>query len=240
MTLALRQTVFYTPDTLTVSQGDHITGELTCRPNARNPRDLDITIKYEAPHEASTEIHYKMCVLLPAHCLMNRGYSERTLTNCQVLINFSDTFCLCRAHGIIDRAPLVCRTLATSPKITGIRACVYTGTRHCRRCCRLLHLSFAISCVTRRGLFLCCMLEMQLCLCGIGPGPRTLTDCEHVQWGRKKIGAARGMFQWTRVVRTGIDVEQSFRSDSPQLGPCRSEPTNIYCFLPLLCDGTPP
>lgn len=117
MTFALRQTVFYTPDTLTVSQGDHITGELTCRPNARNPRDLDITIKYEAPHEASTEIHYKMCVLLRAHCLANRGYSERTLTNCQVLINFSDTFCLCRAHASLTALRWYAERLPPHPKL---------------------------------------------------------------------------------------------------------------------------
>ena len=42
-----RQTVFYTPDTLTVSAGQKITGQLSCAPNARNNRDLDITIAYK-------------------------------------------------------------------------------------------------------------------------------------------------------------------------------------------------
>lgn len=59
-----RQTVFYTPDTLTVSAGDQITGEISCAPNARNNRDLDIVLSYKVssdPNAAST-IQYKMCV----------------------------------------------------------------------------------------------------------------------------------------------------------------------------------
>jgi protein arginine N-methyltransferase 1 len=31
----------------TVEQGDKLTGELTCAPNAKNPRDLDIVIDYK-------------------------------------------------------------------------------------------------------------------------------------------------------------------------------------------------
>ncbi|KAL7422446.1 Nuclear SAM-dependent mono-and asymmetric methyltransferase [Cryptotrichosporon argae] len=42
-----KQTVFYTPDTLTVSEGDTIRGTLSCAPNARNNRDLDIVVDYE-------------------------------------------------------------------------------------------------------------------------------------------------------------------------------------------------
>lgn len=42
-----KQTVFYTPETLTVKEGDKITGRLTCAPNKRNPRDLDIKIAYK-------------------------------------------------------------------------------------------------------------------------------------------------------------------------------------------------
>ena len=57
-----RQTVFYTPDTLTVSMGDKITGQLSCAPNARNNRDLDIAVSYQAPGEEAVEIQYKMCV----------------------------------------------------------------------------------------------------------------------------------------------------------------------------------
>lgn len=58
-----RQTVFYTPNTLKVSDGDDITGELSCAPNARNPRDLDIIISYETPSNKKEEIKYKMCVV---------------------------------------------------------------------------------------------------------------------------------------------------------------------------------
>jgi protein arginine N-methyltransferase 1 len=41
-----KQTVFYLEDTLMVHQGDTIRGSLQCAPNARNPRDLDISINY--------------------------------------------------------------------------------------------------------------------------------------------------------------------------------------------------
>lgn len=39
-----KQTVFYLQDTLSVSKGDAIDGNLVCKPNAKNPRDLDIAI----------------------------------------------------------------------------------------------------------------------------------------------------------------------------------------------------
>ncbi|WFD30228.1 type I protein arginine methyltransferase [Malassezia sp. CBS 17886] len=57
-----KQTVFYTPATLTVSEGDVIEGRLTCAPNARNNRDLDIAIAYrvEGPNPTSGEMQYKM------------------------------------------------------------------------------------------------------------------------------------------------------------------------------------
>ncbi|KAI0949561.1 type I protein arginine N-methyltransferase Rmt1 [Taiwanofungus camphoratus] len=59
-----KQTVFYTPDTLTVSEGYKITGRLSCAPNARNNRDLDIAIAYQVGSEPETEVQYKMCVVL--------------------------------------------------------------------------------------------------------------------------------------------------------------------------------
>ncbi|THU85709.1 protein arginine N-methyltransferase [Dendrothele bispora CBS 962.96] len=55
-----KQTVFYTPSTITVSEGDTITGQLTCAPNERNNRDLDISIKYETMGDPSTTMSYKM------------------------------------------------------------------------------------------------------------------------------------------------------------------------------------
>ncbi|KXZ56601.1 hypothetical protein GPECTOR_1g540 [Gonium pectorale] len=42
-----KQTVFYLEDTLTACKDEVITGTLNCRPNAKNPRDLDISISYE-------------------------------------------------------------------------------------------------------------------------------------------------------------------------------------------------
>ena len=56
--------MFYTPDTLTVSEGEKITGRLSCAPNARNNRDLDITIAYRVSDGPEAEIQYKMCVFL--------------------------------------------------------------------------------------------------------------------------------------------------------------------------------
>ncbi|KAJ3866690.1 S-adenosyl-L-methionine-dependent methyltransferase [Lentinula novae-zelandiae] len=56
-----KQTVFYTPNTITVSEGDTISGRLTCAPNQRNNRDLDISITYQSVQDpASTTMAYKM------------------------------------------------------------------------------------------------------------------------------------------------------------------------------------
>ncbi|CAG8596871.1 11126_t:CDS:2, partial [Ambispora gerdemannii] len=42
-----KQTVFYTNDPITIKNGESITGTLTCSPNKKNNRDLDIEISYE-------------------------------------------------------------------------------------------------------------------------------------------------------------------------------------------------
>jgi len=39
-----KQTVFYSTEVLSVSEQEEIKGSLSCKPNAKNPRDLDITI----------------------------------------------------------------------------------------------------------------------------------------------------------------------------------------------------
>ncbi|MCO5603752.1 hypothetical protein L7F22_057904 [Adiantum nelumboides] len=59
-----KQTVFYVPEMLTLSVGDEIKGRLSCAPNARNNRDLDITIEYESTGKAAmrSKMDYKMCV----------------------------------------------------------------------------------------------------------------------------------------------------------------------------------
>jgi len=47
-----KQTVFYTQEVLSVSDGEEIKGTLSCKPNAKNPRDLDIqiTISFNGKH----------------------------------------------------------------------------------------------------------------------------------------------------------------------------------------------
>jgi len=56
--------VFYTPSTLTVNAGDKVVGRLSCSPNARNNRDLDIAIAYRNEGDAiENHVQYKMCVL---------------------------------------------------------------------------------------------------------------------------------------------------------------------------------
>jgi type I protein arginine methyltransferase len=42
-----KQTVFYLEEVLLVSNGDEITGSMHVRPNAKNPRDMDIELKYD-------------------------------------------------------------------------------------------------------------------------------------------------------------------------------------------------
>ncbi len=55
-----RQTVFYTSSTITISEGEKIRGTLTCAPNERNNRDLDITIDYGTTDGLRGEMRYKM------------------------------------------------------------------------------------------------------------------------------------------------------------------------------------
>ncbi|KAF9585518.1 type I protein arginine N-methyltransferase Rmt1 [Lunasporangiospora selenospora] len=59
-----KQTVFYTQDTMSVKAGETISGSLKCSPNARNPRDLDITIDYEfsgLEMSLKEKNEYRMC-----------------------------------------------------------------------------------------------------------------------------------------------------------------------------------
>lgn len=41
-----KQTVFYLKDVLQVKKGEEISGNFHCKPNSKNPRDLDITISF--------------------------------------------------------------------------------------------------------------------------------------------------------------------------------------------------
>lgn len=61
-----KQTVFYLKKDLVVSAGDKIKGTLKCSPNARNPRDLDISIQFAHQDKAakvvtSDSLDYIMC-----------------------------------------------------------------------------------------------------------------------------------------------------------------------------------
>lgn len=61
-----KQTVFYLKDVLTVQQGETVGSSLTCRPNDKNRRDLDIKIEYKLETTDPTRTGegfctYKMC-----------------------------------------------------------------------------------------------------------------------------------------------------------------------------------
>lgn len=61
-----KQTVFYLADVLTVEAGELVTGQLSCRPNDKNRRDLDIAIDYkletqDSNRTADGHCEYKMC-----------------------------------------------------------------------------------------------------------------------------------------------------------------------------------
>jgi len=58
-----KQTVFYLKDTITVKNGEVISGDFSMEPNKRNKRDLDINLKYEFEGELMSvkdEQSYKM------------------------------------------------------------------------------------------------------------------------------------------------------------------------------------
>lgn len=61
-----KQTVFYLKDVLTVQQGETVGCSLTCRPNDKNRRDLDINVEYKLETTDPTRTGegactYKMC-----------------------------------------------------------------------------------------------------------------------------------------------------------------------------------
>ena len=61
-----KQTVFYLSDVLTVEEGEQVQGQLACRPNDKNRRDLDIAINYSLQTEdekrkSDGHCEYRMC-----------------------------------------------------------------------------------------------------------------------------------------------------------------------------------
>lgn len=58
-----KQTIFYLPDSLIICDGEKISGDITCKPNRKNRRDLDIgiSIAVKGRHNASTyAIDYRL------------------------------------------------------------------------------------------------------------------------------------------------------------------------------------
>ncbi|KAF2663721.1 S-adenosyl-L-methionine-dependent methyltransferase [Microthyrium microscopicum] len=61
-----KQTVFYIPTVLTVTDGEYISGVLETKPNTKNRRDLDIKVTYkletdDITRNAEGQAEYKMC-----------------------------------------------------------------------------------------------------------------------------------------------------------------------------------
>lgn len=59
-----KQTVFYIDDTLVVKGKEKIKGKISCKPNAKNPRDLDIGLSYQFQGELGNSqgtYDYHMC-----------------------------------------------------------------------------------------------------------------------------------------------------------------------------------
>ena len=61
-----KQTVFYITDYLIVNKGETICGQISSKPTAKNPRDLDVRIEYsfdaaDPTRSKNEELEYKMC-----------------------------------------------------------------------------------------------------------------------------------------------------------------------------------
>jgi len=50
-----KQTVFYLKDMITINEGEEMSGNITCEPNQKNPRDLDISIKLDFAGECDQQ-----------------------------------------------------------------------------------------------------------------------------------------------------------------------------------------
>ena len=55
-----KQTIFYIEEPLTVCRGEKIRGNIQCRPNEKNKRDLDIgiTLNFRGQHSRLDQKHY--------------------------------------------------------------------------------------------------------------------------------------------------------------------------------------
>lgn len=58
-----KQTVLYLEDVLTICEGEALVGSMTVEPNKKNPRDIEIMLKYSLNGQrcqVSRTQHYKM------------------------------------------------------------------------------------------------------------------------------------------------------------------------------------
>lgn len=59
-----KQTIFYLPDTITICAGENLGGEISCKPNKKNRRDLDIAVhlgcKGRHTEDMSKTLHYRL------------------------------------------------------------------------------------------------------------------------------------------------------------------------------------
>ena len=58
-----KQTVFYLPDPITICKDETLSGEISCKPNLRNNRDLDIgvTLQFEGAHSTlNRHLEYRL------------------------------------------------------------------------------------------------------------------------------------------------------------------------------------
>jgi protein arginine N-methyltransferase 1 len=55
-----KQTIFYLPETIAICSGEIIEGDITCKPNKKNHRDLDIGITYKVNGKHHTNYNKHM------------------------------------------------------------------------------------------------------------------------------------------------------------------------------------
>ena len=89
---------------MTVSAGQKITGRISCAPNAKNNRDLDIAISYQTGQDAGTNIQYKMCVLLS---VFPSPFSPRAATTSPRALRLRLIFCVSFNRSLSLPAPLL-------------------------------------------------------------------------------------------------------------------------------------
>lgn len=56
-----KQTIFYLPKCITICKDEVLRGEISCKPNVRNKRDLDIglTLNLDGHHDTLRQQHYE-------------------------------------------------------------------------------------------------------------------------------------------------------------------------------------